>query len=51
MKTIVLFFGRATPPHLGHGVAFKKVLDAVKFVDRLEFSTLNFSPEIIKGWN
>ena len=24
---------------------------AVKFVDRLEFSTLNFSPEIIKGWN
>ena len=30
MKTIVLFFGRANPPHLGHGVAFKKVLDVAK---------------------
>jgi hypothetical protein len=24
---------------------------AVKLVDRLEFSRLNFSPEILKGWN
>ena len=23
---------------------------AVKLVDRLEFSTANFSPEILKGW-
>ena len=30
MKTIVLFFGRANPPHLGHGIAFKKVLDVAK---------------------
>ena len=30
MKTIVLFFGRANPPHIGHGVAFKKVLDVAK---------------------
>ena len=30
MKTLVLFFGRANPPHLGHGVAFKKVLDVAK---------------------
>ena len=25
--------------------------EAVKFVDRLEFSTLNFSPDIVKGWS
>ena len=25
--------------------------DAVKFVDRLEFSTLNFSLKSSKGWN
>ena len=30
MKTMVLFFGRANPPHLGHGVAFKKVLEIAK---------------------
>lgn len=30
MKTMVLFFGRANPPHLGHGVAFKKVLEISK---------------------
>ena len=25
--------------------------EAVKFVDRLEFSTLNFSPDIVRGWS
>ena len=25
--------------------------DAVKLVDRMEFSYNNFSPDIIKGWN
>lgn len=30
MKTMVLFFGRANPPHLGHGLAFKKVLEIAK---------------------
>ena len=30
MKTMVLFFGRANPPHMGHGLAFKKVLEIAK---------------------
>ena len=31
-------------------VAIDKVGNAVKIVDRLEFSKANFSPEVIKGW-
>lgn len=31
-------------------VAIDKVGNAVKIVDRLEFSRANFSPEILKGW-
>jgi len=31
-------------------VAIDKIGDAVKLVDRLEFSRANFSPEVIKGW-
>jgi len=28
----------------------KTTSGAVKLVDRLEFSTNNFSPDVIKGW-
>jgi hypothetical protein len=31
-------------------VAIDHIGNAVKLVDRLEFSTANFSPEILKGW-
>lgn len=31
-------------------VAIDHIGTAVKLVDRLEFSTANFSPEILKGW-
>ena len=32
-------------------VASDKIGNAVKIVDRLEFSRANFSPNVIKGWN
>ena len=32
-------------------VAIDKIGNAVKIVDRLEFSRANFSPNVIKGWN
>ena len=32
-------------------VAIDKIGNAVKIVDRLEFSRANFSPSVIKGWN
>ena len=31
-------------------VAIDKVGNAIKIVDRLEFSRANFSPDILKGW-
>jgi hypothetical protein len=31
-------------------VAIDHIGNAVKLVDRLEFSMANFSPDIIKGW-
>ena len=31
-------------------VAIDRVGNAVKLVDRLEFSRANFSPDVLKGW-
>ena len=39
---------RATTPE-GY-VAIDHIGNAVKLVDRMEFSKANFSPDVIKGW-
>ena len=31
-------------------VSIDRIGNAIKIVDRLEFSYANFSPEVIKGW-
>ena len=36
--------------HEGYVAINKHGIDAVKIVDRMEFSYANFSPDVIKGW-
>ena len=36
--------------HEGYVVIDDKGIDAVKIIDREEFSYANFSPDVIKGW-
>jgi hypothetical protein len=36
--------------HEGYVAINKHGIDAVKIIDRMEFSYANFSPDVIKGW-